>query len=260
MFSNCRDTELYYDNSLSMYTVKYYIYWEKKMKSILMLVLLAIVVLLGTVNSSYGTNITMNSDDHSLWVAPPLLNPVASGPLAEEVPYDTTNVAQFYLTKSIFKLNQRLYSTKELTRFANPNKCLGFLWPEWSRTYKIEIAIYQKYRSSKRIHLLKTEGNRPCIVTCDFIKIGQAHGYAIDLNKSEHQVLSALAVKAAEAGANLVIYRYHSNSVVKINSFVVGGGTIQVANPKSVFSGSTGIGSVTSEKLTRAFVVAELYR
>lgn len=260
------------------------------MKKLIVAIMTCVVLLVST-GSSYGHSNPGNSEHHPITVeeggvltqnttelntgtelntaitineniATPtdLLSPNVCMPLAKVLPHDDT-FNTFYLTKSIFKNKKTIYTTKELTQFANPGKFLGVFWPEWSNSYTIEIATYAKYKSSKSIALHKTNGPFPCVITStDLVKIGEANGYAVKLNKSENQVVAALAVQAAKAGATLVVYRIASNPLVKVGSFVLGGGGLQTGNSTSIFNGATGIGSSTSEKLTRAFVVAELYR
>ena len=181
-----------------------------------------------------------------------LLNPTLQAPLANKL--ESKNL---HISKSIFKLHRNTYTCTELTRFANPGQFLGILWPEWDNTYHIEIATFAKYKSQRTIRIVPAS---TIAAGLGLYKIGEAQAYAKDLNKSEHQVMAALAVHAAKAGAQVLVFREFSTPLVKVDSFVVGGGGSHVASSSSIFNGATGIGTSQSEQLTRACIVAELYR
>jgi len=176
---------------------------------------------------------------------------------------------KLHLSKSPYALSPHriLFSKDELTRFANPGRFLHFLWPEWDNKYFVEIALFSRSKPQKIIILI--EDNKPNVnapVRFDedwlLVKIGEAHAFAKDLNKSEHQVLAALAVKAAKCGARVVVWQSFSNPITKVDSFVIGGGAAQTGGPggNSIFNGATGIGSSTCESLTRPTVIATLYK
>jgi len=205
-------------------------------------------------SSSNENNVTITDNSSYTEIIPTnLLNPNTYTPLADKVAE-----SELHVSKSIFKIQRNIYTTKELTRFANPGQFLGIFWPEWDNTYDIEIATFARYKSVKTVRVVPSSRIAACL---GLVKIGEAQASAKKLNKSEHQVMAALAVKAAEVGATVIVYRGGSSSLVEVKSFVVGGGGARLENSiNSIFNGATGIGSSTSEKLTRPFVVAELYR
>ena len=200
-----------------------------------------------------GNQNEINISDNSVYseIYPTnLLNPVGYMPMSDKLD-------ELYLSKSIFKIQRNVYTTKELTRFANPGRFLGFLWPEWNNTYEIEIATFAKYKKTKVVRIVPSS---QIAAGLGLVKIGEAQAYAKNLNKSEHQVMAALTYQATQAGATVVVFKTFSTSLAKVDSFVIGGGGVQGASTNSVFNGAAGIGSSQSEKKARACVVAELYR
>ncbi|HUV85114.1 MAG TPA: hypothetical protein VMV86_05345 [Methanosarcinales archaeon] len=204
-------------------------------------------------NNNEGNQNEINITDNSVYseIYPTdLLNPTGYVPLADKLD-------DLYLGKAVFGLQKTVYNYKELTRFANPGRFMGFLWPEWANTYEIEVATFAKYKAT---HAIQVVPNSIAASALGLTKIGEAQAYAKDLNKSEHQVMAAMAFRATQAGATVVVFKTFSTSLAKVDSFVIGGGGVQGASANSVFNGATGIGSSQSEKKARACVIAELYR
>jgi len=206
----------------------------------------------GQVNEGNQNQINISDNSSYTEINPTdLLNP--TNPLAEP---EKLTEDEMHISKSIFDLQRNSYNYKELTRFANPGRFLGILWPEWDNTYQIEIATFAKYKAQRSIRVLPAGLVRVMGMT----KIGEGQAFAKDLNKSEHQVMAAVAFRAAQAGATVIVYKGFSNPLVKVDSFVIGGGGTQVGSPQSIFNGAAGIGTSSSETLTRANVLVELYR
>lgn len=226
------------------------------MKKLLLTIIVVAAMLLLT-NVGYGQTQQVQQDNSVyIEVAPTdLLNPNGGSPLADKLLDE-----DMHTSKSIFRLQRSDYTCKELTRFANPGRFLGIGWPEWNNTYTIEVATFAKYKAARSISVWSTPVFETTVTTLGLTKIGEAQATAKNLGKSEHQVMAALAVRCAEAGATTIVFKGFSRPLVTVDSFVVGGGGAQVGSPQSIFNGATGIGSSSSETLTRACVVAELYR
>jgi len=212
-------------------------------------------------NSNENANANENNSSatnhgNSVSITDTTINPTQLLAPGSVAPMYRTIGDELTMTTSMFKLQRAEYTVTELTRFANPGRCLSILWSDWESTYQVEVAVFTKEKAVSRIRVVVSSD----YVATNMTKIGEAQAYSKKLCKSEHQAMAAMAVKAAEAGAKLVVFRTFSNPVTKVSSAVLGGGGAQTAGSTSVFNGATGIGSSTGEKLSRAYVVAELYR
>lgn len=158
-------------------------------------------------------------------------------------------------TSNPFELGKVSFTVKELTRFANPSKALGIFWYEWNKSFQIEMACWAKSKPQKNIrvytHAIGLDG---------YEKIGEAHGRAVELHKSEKQVAAALCVFAANKGAKIVVIRTFSNPVTKADSAVLGGAGASVTGAGNIVNSAGGFGWTTAEKVFRSYVVAELYK
>lgn len=148
------------------------------------------------------------------------------------------------------------YRIPELCRVANPSRALGFLYYEWTKSFQIEIACYDKAEPQSQISVYPAD----CSVLGSLKKMGEGHARAIELHKSERQVAAALAVYAAKQGAKVIVLKTFSNPVTRGDSAVIGGGGARAIDPGNIVNGIGGFGWTTSERVYRAFAVAELYR
>jgi len=165
-----------------------------------------------------------------------------------------------YWTHSPFTMKKTRFSTKELTRFANPSKVFGLFGYEWNKGFKIEIACWEKGKAQKVVDLYQyTDANSLAKVLSTYTKIGEAQGRAKKLCKSERQVAAALAYKVAKLGARVVVVHSFSTPVTKAHTAVLGGAGANVS-PHNIINGAGGFGTSTAEKVARAYVVAEFYR
>jgi len=194
-------------------------------------------------------NVSVEIEASPLMPAPVLPVPGFVAPANESIDYWTT---------SPFDTKARRFTVKKLTRFANPSRLL--LWPDWNKSFEIEVAVWEKISSGKSVIVVNSMNTD--VVTSLLVnrtRIGEAHARAKQLNKSENQVAAALAVQAVKAGASVVVIRSFSTPVTKATTAVLGGAGANVGQ-YNVINGAGGFGTSTAEKVGRAYVVAELYR
>lgn len=218
----------------------------------LLLTILVMVALLASANISYSQSATTNTNvetiiDNSAIIPAPIL------PIPGFVA--PTGVGGGIWTSSPFDLKGTYFTVPQLCRIANPSRALGFLWPEWSKSFKIEVACWDKAKPQKRIRVYPS-GHGVTYRT----RMGEIHAKAMKLHKSELQVAAAVCVYALKQGATMVVIHSFSNPVTKANTAVLGGAGVGVRGNGDVINSAGGFGWTTAEKVYRSYVVAELYR
>lgn len=153
------------------------------------------------------------------------------------------------------KMLEGVYTIPELCRVANPSRALLFFWYEWSKSYQIEMACHIKAKHTRSLRIQSDTANLTGLT-----KLGRAHARAVELHKSEAQVVAALGVYAAKQGATVMVITSFSNAVTKGDSAVIGGGGGASTDPRYIINGAGGFGWTTSERVHRAFVTATLYK
>jgi len=151
---------------------------------------------------------------------------------------------------------KKTWTVSELANFAT-SRFLGFLWPEWKKNIKIEIACWSKAKSVKRVKIVDTENIGDIDISL-YELVGRGKGEAVNFFKDTDQVAAGVAHDASKVGVDLIVASKFSTPVATAKTAVVGGGG--VTSNGDILNVSGGFGGASSEKLMRARVVADLYR